>query len=122
MKGESGDLGLAAALHEVALEGQDAVVGMHHGAHGLIGHGYDACVYSQPPAEIVADLAQAFTGRQAASAFHVNSQIRVAESKPGLAAQRLQRPHEGPRLPGTTPTGFGICDPCQGVENRVHVR
>ncbi len=122
MKSKPRDYGRAAVLHEVALECQGAVVGMHHGAHGLIGHGHDARTYPQPPAEIIADAAQAFAGCQAAGAFHVNGEIRVTDPKPGFAAQRLQSPHERPCLFGTSPTGFRIRDACQSVENGVQIR
>ncbi len=44
------------------------------------------------------DGGQAISGRETPRALHMHGQIAVAELEPGLAAELLQRAHEGPGL------------------------
>ena len=109
-------------LHEIALKGQDAVLGAHQRADRFVAHRKQPGADTQTPAEIVADRAQAFAGGEAARALDVRRQVGVAETEPGLAAQLLQRPHEAPGLARAPPAGLGVGDPGQRVQDRVQIR
>jgi hypothetical protein len=79
-------------------------------------------MHREARAKVVADGAQALAGGQAPRALHVRGQVGIAEPEPGLAAQLLQRPHEGPGLVRASPAGLGIGDPRQGVEDSIEIR
>ena len=107
---------MAAVAHEIMLEGQRAVWGLHPSAHRIVGHWQDA----MPNAEL---LGQDRRGRgksyalvQQAAAAHMQGQIAVAQAEPRLAAELRQRLHEMPALIGAPPTRGGIC----GVRQRIY--
>src|SRR5271155_3007594 len=52
----------------------------------------------------------------------MGSEIAIAKLEPGLAAQRLERRHEGPGLAAPTPSELRVVDPGERVEERVDIR
>src|SRR5579883_812144 len=48
-------------------------------------------------------------------------EVAVAEPEPGLSAECLDRPHEGPGLAAAAPAGLGILEARKGVHDGVEV-
>src|SRR5439155_23936958 len=76
---------------------------------------------AEPEAEIVRYRRQALARLAARGALDMGREIAVAEAEPGLAAERFEGGHEGPRLAAPAPAELQVVVPRQGVEQRVEI-
>src|SRR5258707_930793 len=76
---------------------------------------------AQRPGKLPGDGAQAFARRKPPAAFHMQGEIPVAKGEPGLAAELLQRRHEGPSFSPPSPAEFRVCKPGEGIKRRVQI-
>ena len=67
------------------------------------------------------DRRQRLAGAQPPRALDVRREVAVAEPEPGLAAERLQRRHEGPGLVAPAPAALRMVEPGERVDQRVEV-
>ena len=112
----------ALAAHEVVLEIEPAVIGVEARAHCVVRHRQDAHGDAEPLRVRSAVMADRLSpARQAPRALHMHSEIAVAELEPRLAAERLQRLHEGPGLIFAAPSRRRIVEARQRIHQGVDI-
>src|SRR6185295_5090918 len=84
---------LATSADEIVLKSEHAVARVHQRPHGIVAHGHDVVRYTEATAKMRGDVTQRFPPTEAIRAFQMRGEVAIAESKPRVTADELQRLH-----------------------------
>ena len=120
--GDVEDDRLAAAAHEVMLEGQIALVSVDERAHGFVGHGQNGAGHTKTAPQPVSDFGEGVPLAQPLVAAQMHGQVAIANAEPLLATDRAEGFERGKGVVAPTPAHGRILHAGQVVENGVQIR
>src|SRR5262245_7148925 len=112
---------LKAAAHEIILEVEPAFLREQARSDTHMDHRQQSASTSGPPAEVCSDGGKALALSQPARPLDMRSKVAIAELEPGLAAELLERRHEGPGLVTPAPAALAIVEAGERVHQRVEI-
>src|SRR3712207_1510081 len=110
-----------ATADEVLLELERAVWGVEDGRHRLVAHRQYDALDAERRREVGGDGRQHLSGAQPRGAQNVGREVPVTQLEPGVLAVAGEHLQGVERLVPYPPAGIGVCDPGQGVHDRVQV-
>ena len=118
---ESGHLGDALLLDEIALERERSIGRVHHRADAIVAHRQDAAFDPEPARNIGGDGRQGLAVAQPPRPFHMQGKVAISELEPCLAADLGERLHEAPGLVAAAPARLKIVDVRKRIGHGVEI-